>query len=219
LPLIYGRRTLEGAKGSERMAQCVTDFIWICVPASRTFCILLWICVVRTDRPTDTSHCCCFVIHSRYLYTLLIFCRNDTTFAELKVCNEPGNAQVFNLYINFFFCRVEYQVCPCDVCVVNRVALRRGFLRVLHFSLSVVPPVLHTNFFFMLEGPCIFELNCTMTKVMIKFLINLSIYFYLTCFGLSCSPSSEAGVQLRQWLRSAGYGVSALARNRAALSW
>jgi hypothetical protein len=27
LPLIYGRRTLEGAKGSERMAQCVTDFI------------------------------------------------------------------------------------------------------------------------------------------------------------------------------------------------
>jgi hypothetical protein len=34
-----------------------------------------------------------------------------------------------------------------------------------------------------------------------KFLINLSIYFCLTCFGLSCSPSSEAGVQLRQWQR------------------
>jgi hypothetical protein len=89
------------------------------------------------DRPTDTSHWCCFVIHSRYSYTLLIFCRNDTTFAELKVCNEQGNTQAFKLFINFFSCRVEYQVCPCDVCVVNRVALGRGFLRVLRFSLSV----------------------------------------------------------------------------------
>jgi hypothetical protein len=31
-----------------------------------------------------------------------------------------------------------------------------------------------------------------------KFLIYLSIYFCLTCFGLSFNPSSEAGVQLRQ---------------------
>jgi hypothetical protein len=42
-----------------------------------------------------------------------------------------------------------------------------------------------------------------------KFLIYLSVYFCLTCFGLSFSPSSEAGVQLRQWFKSAGYGVSA----------
>jgi hypothetical protein len=41
--------------------------------------------------------------------------------------------------------------------------------------------------------------------------IYLSIYFCLTCFGLSFSPSSEAGVQLRQWYKSAGYGVSARA--------
>jgi hypothetical protein len=51
--------------------------------------------------------------------------------------------------------------------------------------------------------------NFVMTNVMHKFLINLFIYFFLTCFGLSFSPSSEAGVQLRQWFKSAGYGVSA----------
>jgi hypothetical protein len=33
-----------------------------------------------------------------------------------------------------------------------------------------------------------------MTNVMHEFLINLSIYFCLTFFGLSISPSSEAGV-------------------------
>jgi hypothetical protein len=50
-----------------------------------------------------------------------------------------------------------------------------------------------------------------MTKLMRKFLnvFCLSIYFSLTCFGLSFSPSSEAGVQLRQWFKSPGYGVSA----------
>jgi E3 ubiquitin-protein ligase DOA10 len=47
-----------------------------------------------------------------------------------------------------------------------------------------------------------------MTNVMHKFLINLSIYFYLTGCGLSFSPSSEAGVQFWQWFKSAGYGVS-----------
>jgi hypothetical protein len=36
--------------------------------------------------------------------------------------------------------------------------------------------------------------NCIMTNVMHKFLICLSIYFCLTCFGLSISPSVEAGV-------------------------
>jgi hypothetical protein len=50
-----------------------------------------------------------------------------------------------------------------------------------------------------------------MTNVMHKFLIYLSIYFCLTSFGLSISPSSEAGVQLRQWFKSAGYVVSARA--------
>jgi hypothetical protein len=51
-----------------------------------------------------------------------------------------------------------------------------------------------------------------MTNVMHKFLIYLYIYFCLTCFGLSFSPSSAAGVQLRQWFKSAGYGVSARAK-------
>jgi hypothetical protein len=49
-----------------------------------------------------------------------------------------------------------------------------------------------------------------MTNAMYKFLICLSIYFCLTCFGLYFRPSSEAGVQLRQRFKSAGYGVSAL---------
>jgi hypothetical protein len=48
-----------------------------------------------------------------------------------------------------------------------------------------------------------------MTNVMHKFLIYLSVYFCLTCFRLSFSPSLEAGVQLRQWFKSSGYGVSA----------
>jgi hypothetical protein len=44
--------------------------------------------------------------------------------------------------------------------------------------------------------------------LMHKYLIDLSIYFCFTRFGLSFSPSSEAGVQLRQWFKSPGYGVS-----------
>jgi hypothetical protein len=43
------------------------------------------------------------------------------------------------------------------------------------------------------------------------FLIYLPIYFCLTCFGLSFSPSSEASVKLRQCFKSAGYGFSAWA--------
>jgi hypothetical protein len=51
-----------------------------------------------------------------------------------------------------------------------------------------------------------------MTNLMHKFLIYfLSIYFCLTCFGVSFSPSSEAGVQIRQWFKSPGYGISARA--------
>jgi hypothetical protein len=46
-----------------------------------------------------------------------------------------------------------------------------------------------------------------MTKVMQKFFfIYLSIYFFLTCFGLSFSPSSEAGVQLRRGSSLLGMG-------------
>jgi hypothetical protein len=44
-----------------------------------------------------------------------------------------------------------------------------------------------------------------------QFLIYLSIYFCLTCIGLSFSPFSEAGVQFRQWFKSPGYGISARA--------
>jgi hypothetical protein len=47
-----------------------------------------------------------------------------------------------------------------------------------------------------------------MTNAMHKFLICLSIYFCLTRFGISFRPSSEKGVQLRQWFKSPGYGVS-----------
>jgi hypothetical protein len=50
-----------------------------------------------------------------------------------------------------------------------------------------------------------------MTNVMHKFVIHLSIYFCFACFGLSFSPSSEAGVQFRQWFKSPGYGLSARA--------
>jgi hypothetical protein len=39
--------------------------------------------------------------------------------------------------------------------------------------------------------------NCITTNVMHRFFIYLSKYFCLTCFGLSFSSSSEAGVQLR----------------------
>jgi preprotein translocase subunit SecG len=49
------------------------------------------------------------------------------------------------------------------------------------------------------------------TNVMHKFLTYLSVYFCLTCFGLSFSPSSEAGVQFGEWFKSSGYGVSARA--------
>jgi uncharacterized membrane protein len=42
-----------------------------------------------------------------------------------------------------------------------------------------------------------------------QFLIYLSIYICLTCFGLSFSPSSEAGVQFWQWFNPSEYGVSA----------
>jgi hypothetical protein len=51
-------------------------------------------------------------------------------------------------------------------------------------------------YMFYVVRPCILEWNCLMTTIMHKFLIYLSIYFCLTCFGLSLSPSSEAGVQL-----------------------
>jgi hypothetical protein len=56
----------------------------------------------------------------------------------------------------------------------------------------------------MLYGPRILEWNCTMTNVMHKFSIYLSIYFCLTCFGLYFCRSSEAGVQLWQWFKSPG---------------
>jgi hypothetical protein len=50
-----------------------------------------------------------------------------------------------------------------------------------------------------------------MTNVMHKFLIYLSVYFCLICFGLSISPSSEEGVQIRQGFKSPGDGISARA--------
>jgi preprotein translocase subunit SecG len=41
-----------------------------------------------------------------------------------------------------------------------------------------------------------------MTNVMHKILTYLSIYFCVTCFRLSFSPSSEAGEQIRQETRT-----------------
>jgi hypothetical protein len=52
--------------------------------------------------------------------------------------------------------------------------------------------------------------NCIMTNVMHKFLIYLSIYFCLTCFGLPFSQSSGAGVQILQWFKSPGAGLQIL---------
>jgi hypothetical protein len=52
-----------------------------------------------------------------------------------------------------------------------------------------------------------------------NFLIYLSIYFCLTYFRLSFSPSSEAGVHLRQWFNSREYGVSDRALTPCALRW
>jgi hypothetical protein len=62
---------------------------------------------------------------------------------------------------------------------------------------------------FMFQRPCIFEWNCIMTNVMHKFLIYLSLYFCLTCFGLYFSPSSEADVLLRRGSSFFGGMVSA----------
>jgi hypothetical protein len=56
---------------------------------------------------------------------------------------------------------------------------------------------------------CLVDWSCIMTNVMYKLLIYLSFYSCITCFGLSFNPSSEADVQLRQWFKSLGYGVSA----------
>jgi hypothetical protein len=56
------------------------------------------------------------------------------------------------------------------------------------------------------------SINCIMTNVLHTLLIYLSIYLCHTCFGLSFSPSSVAGVQLWQRLKSPGYGVSTRAR-------
>jgi hypothetical protein len=52
----------------------------------------------------------------------------------------------------------------------------------------------------------------------------LFIYLFtcLKCFGLSFSPSSEAGVQLRQWFKSPGYcqrpGADTIPRSSRGLS-
>jgi hypothetical protein len=51
-----------------------------------------------------------------------------------------------------------------------------------------------------------------MTKLMHKFLTNLSVYLFLTCFWLSFSLSSEAGVKLQQWFKSPRYNFSARVR-------
>jgi hypothetical protein len=47
-------------------------------------------------------------------------------------------------------------------------------------------------------------------------LFYLYIHFCLTCFGLSFISSLEAGVQLRQWFKPPGYGVSAQPETRKA---
>jgi preprotein translocase subunit SecG len=91
-------------------------------------------------------------------------------------------------------------------------AFKKGFFREYFFagkciSLSLkLTTLLARPFVLCSSRPIKFSRNCITTNVMHKFLIYLSIYFCLTCFGLSFSPSSEAGVQLRQWFKSAGYG-------------
>jgi hypothetical protein len=79
----------------------------------------------------------------------------------------------------------------------------------LYSELKVLKPRCSCKHFrFWLNG---FGSNCIMTNIMHKFLIYLSIYFCLRCFGLSFSLSSEACVQFRQLFKSPGYAVSARA--------
>jgi hypothetical protein len=55
------------------------------------------------------------------------------------------------------------------------------------------------------------KLHNDQLKAQVFNLFYLSIYFCLTCFGLSFSPSSESCVQFRQWFKFPGYGISARA--------
>jgi hypothetical protein len=59
-----------------------------------------------------------------------------------------------------------------------------------------------------------------MTNVMHTFLIYLTIYIYLTCFGLSFSPSSETGVQLNMfsWVWCQRPGADTIPRRLEPLS-
>jgi hypothetical protein len=73
----------------------------------------------------------------------------------------------------------------------------------------IFPHYLTTGTIFRKQVNTEHKMCCIMTNVRHKFLIYLSIYLCLTYSGLSFSLYSEAGVQLRQWFKSAGYGVSA----------
>jgi hypothetical protein len=67
-----------------------------------------------------------------------------------------------------------------------------------------------TNKLTLLAFKIIAILHNTQLATFIKLLETVScIYFCLTCFALYFSPFSEAGVQLLQWFKCAGYGVSA----------
>jgi hypothetical protein len=84
---------------------------------------------------------------------------------------------------------------------------RKNKIILVNLNTLSEPESIHIAKFYVVRT-CILELNCIMTKEMHEFLICLSIYFCLTCFVLSFSPSSEVGVQIQQWFRSPGYGVS-----------
>jgi hypothetical protein len=67
---------------------------------------------------------------------------------------------------------------------------------ILHYIHVYTLKMIYDKFY--VARTVLFGMNRIMTNVMHKFLINLSLYFCLTCFGFSLSPSSEAGVQIQR---------------------
>jgi hypothetical protein len=121
---------------------------------------------------------------------------------------------LFKKKVYFIYCNLRW-TCPRPI--------MHKFPSLSYYWPATLPkPVLHRvgarGFWFNIQYPNFFVVRTVhfgikfiMTNVMRKFLIYLSIYFCLTCFELSFSPSSGANVQLRQWFKSPGYGFSARA--------
>jgi hypothetical protein len=118
-PLNYAHCTLEGTAGSERVAQGMTDFIWICGQVgkfgSHTCCFVLWSCVLTTSQltpPTGAAVCIVCATHhqifihswgySSELILLLLKC-----WPELPTKHITSN-QTMKFLINMLaYCRIK----------------------------------------------------------------------------------------------------------------